>query len=240
MEKLISKERWNRNVSSRRVDDVQFSDIFKKYMKDMKIKSCLEIGSLPGRFLTYLSNFFNCPAEGVDYIPGSKKITEETLKKSGVDNFKIYEEDFFTWNPRKKYDLVSSFGFVEHFEGRTNDDVIQKHINLLNKEGYLVLEVPNLRGIRYIKNLLFDRKILKKHNLKIMKLSYFRKISKDYGLKIIYLNYHGGGFFGMVRRFFEKVILRKKIDSIQLQKDLEEKLNDPFFSSSIIFIAKKE
>jgi hypothetical protein len=109
----------------------------------------------------------------------------------------------------------------------------------LNESGYLILEIPNFRGIRYLRSLLFDRKILRDHNLKIMKLSYFKKISKDYGLKVVYLNYHGGGFVGTVRRFFEKNILQKDLDLIQLQKNSEEKFNDSFFSSSIIFIAKK-
>jgi len=124
-------ESLNRNIHAPK--KIIFSKIFKSFLLEKKISSkniALEIGCVPGIFLGYLCKNFGYFPEGIDFVKDSKKITQGTLKKFGINKSIVYEEDFLGWKPTKKYDLVCSFGFIEHFKDTTR--IILKHVTLLN------------------------------------------------------------------------------------------------------------
>ncbi|MBW6442509.1 class I SAM-dependent methyltransferase [Patescibacteria group bacterium] len=234
MPKLTSPKMWESQVSYPKLDSILFSDLFREYLFPVKNKNCLEIGSNGGRFLAYISKNFGYFPEGIDYARGSKKTTEETLINNGKKDYKIYEEDFFKWIPKKKYDLVMSFGFIEHFSGKENSLIIKKSLNLLNEKGLTIITVPNFRYFRHFLYLFINKEKLKRHNLSIMKKAYFRKIAKENNLKILFLNYYGGGGGYYSKKFFYKIFkINKKIKGIGIKKE-------PFFFQYLVFIAKKE
>src|SRR4030042_3213015 len=139
---LTSKDNWFGRQSRGEIKSILFGDLFSKYFKKSKNKSCLEIGCVPGRFLAYICKNFGYFPEGIDYIKDTRKITGATLSLNGLHKFEIYEGDFIKWEIPKQYDLVCSFGFIEHFEGDLNKQIVKKHIKLLKPGGKLIMDIP--------------------------------------------------------------------------------------------------
>lgn len=172
---LTSKSDWLNRQSQGEINSILFGNLFSKFLKKSLGKSCLEIGCVPGRFLAYLCKNFGYFPEGIDYMKDTKKIIATTLLNNGLQDFVIYEEDFIKWGIIKQYDLVCSFGFIEHFEGDLNRQVVKKHIELLKSGGKLIIDIPNFNYCQYLFHLMLNREVLKTHNVKIMNLAYFKK-----------------------------------------------------------------
>ena len=246
MPKLTSKVRWEGRNTVGKVNSVLFSNLFHTYLKRTKNKTCLEIGCVPGSYLAYISKTFGYKAEGIDYLKNTKKIVSKTLRNNNITKFSIYQADFLEWIPQKKYDLVCSFGFIEHFKGAASTIVIQKHIDILKPGGMLILEVPNFTYLQYLIHWFLDRDRLQEHNLKTMNLLYYKMISKLYDLKILHLGYYGGffRFWGLCKN---ANIIQRKI--FHVLKSLEQRsnkipwlkrINNRFLSPFIVFIAQKK
>jgi SAM-dependent methyltransferase len=223
---------------------VPFEGVFFKYLNKVDGKTCLEVGCVPGRYLVYICKNFGYFVEGIDFAKNTKSITELTLRENNIYDYIIYESDFTTWKSSKQYDLVCSFGFIEHFSGSTEKEIIKKHIELLKPGGKLILEVPNFNYGQYIIHALLDFRILKSHNIKTMNLSYYKKIAKNYGLKILYLGYWGGVFdfwaktdhMNCIQKAIYWVLTRIKWS---IAKTPIQNYNNRFFSPYIVFVAEK-
>ena len=59
----------------------------------------------------------------------------------------ICENVFQTTLEGGSFDIVYSMGLIEHFENPT--EVIDEHIRLLNKEGFLIILIPNFNNSLY-------------------------------------------------------------------------------------------
>lgn len=242
---ITSKEYWQQTeVLNNQTHEIPlaFKKVFGKFLKVNQNPDAvaLEIGCAPGAFLAHICKNFKYKPEGVDYVRGAAQITNETLLNEGLNEAKIYEEDFFKWQPEKKYNLVSSFGFIEHFNDV--DVVIEKHVSLLQNGGTLILEVPNFTHGQNILHKWLDKENLSRHNTTSMHIKFFKEIAKQYNLKIKYLGHVGGAFdfwwenqnpttFQKLFRFCLKPIalVGKKIP-----------LNNRLFSPFLIFIAEKQ
>lgn len=168
------------------VDKSQFSDIFDKYLKPDKNKKVIEIGCADSNFLCYLSKKFGYQSYGIDY---SDAITQTTdlFKFNNLPAPTLYKEDFFSWKPGIKFDVVCSFGFIEHFDDI--NPVIKKHSELVTPEGKLIITIPHFAHAQYFFHWLIDRKNLKKHNTTIMNLKSIKEAIEGAGLKIEHLSY---------------------------------------------------
>ncbi len=244
MTDLTTKEYWSglkRKVPSneKRTPVFEFKEIFKEHLIPSK-GVALEIGCVPGTFLAYICKKFGYFPEGIDFDKKTIEITSQTLKNNGLNDFKIYQEDFNKWEAKKRYDLVCSFGFVEHFNNPK--EIIKKHLKLLKKRGTLIIEIPNLSGLTGFFYRLVDKPTLKKHNVDIMNLDFFKEVAKENNLKINYLGYYGSWNFqwGYGRmetaNLFQKgiyaflKIISKFIKHIKMRNKL---------SNNIVFIAEK-
>jgi SAM-dependent methyltransferase len=153
------------------------------------IKSCFEIGCYPGKFLSIFANK-GIEVNGIDYHKNTS-LLKEAFKSHLYKVGEIFTEDFAHFPLRGKYDCVCSFGFIEHFQNWS--EILQKQIDLVEKEGCLILEVPNFRGIlQRIPRYLFDNKNLKRHNLESMDLKKWEAICKRNNIEIIYKGYFAG------------------------------------------------
>jgi len=240
---LTSRSNWSCRHSRGEIKSILFEDLFLKYLDKARRKTCLEIGCVPGKFLAYICKNFGYFPEGIDYVKDTKKITEETLLCNGLQEFTIYEEDFIKWETSKQYDLICSFGFIEHFGGDLNEQVVKKHIDLLKQGGKLIVDIPNFNYCQYLFHLMLNREVLSTHNIKIMSLTYFKKIAETNNLKILHLNYCGGLFdyWGLTgdANFLQKIIF-KLLKKVSKYTKAIRFLNNRFFSPFIIFIAEKK
>src|SRR3989344_7727101 len=192
MEHYTDKKFWDEYFNRREhkpttVENSLFSDIFDKYLVPDKNKTVLEIGCADSNFLCYLSKKFGYQAYGIDYSEAITRTTE-LFKFNGLPEPKLYKEDLFSWNPDIKFDMVCSFGFIEHFDDI--NPVIKKHAELIAPGGKLIVTPPHFAHAQYTLHWIIDRKNLEKHNTRIMNLRSIKKAIMGAGLKIEYLSYY--------------------------------------------------
>jgi 2-polyprenyl-3-methyl-5-hydroxy-6-metoxy-1,4-benzoquinol methylase len=201
-------------------------------------KTALEIGCYPGRYLEIMGAL-GYTLNGLDFNPNLKNLSS-WLESQGHQVGSLEQVDFFEYNPEERFDMVCSFGFIEHFSNW--DDVLKAHMKLVKQGGYLVVEVPNFRGlIQYLLHRFLDHENLKSHYLPSMNPRKWKRLAKEAGFEIEFCGYIGTYLFwhnnDTPNKYQHKIIklLRKKQESIQ-------KLvpgRNPFTSPYIGIIAKK-
>jgi cyclopropane fatty-acyl-phospholipid synthase-like methyltransferase len=183
---------YNLNIPRLGKNQKLFFKLLSKFLKKDKNKLMIEIGSAPGKNLYYFNKFYNFKVYGVEYTTNGYQANKALFKKYNINGVVIHS-DFLDINFQKKYynffDLVSSFGFIEHFNNPKL--IIENHLSLLKKEGLIVITIPNLTGINYYFNYFFNKDLFEIHNLNIMKLKNFKKLFDNEELEILYCNYFG-------------------------------------------------
>ena len=204
----------------------------------------LEVGCAPGKWLAFMSTEFGLTPNGIEYSEAGMKATLKNFKLLQLSSGDIQTGDFFNLKPNKQFDVVMSFGFIEHF---TNvDEVVELHMQWLKPGGKLILGVPNFRGIYYFLQKVLNQEILDKHNLNIMDLNYFHHLAERYKLKPIVIRYLGS---------FEPALpiaSQKRSNPLQFviraglwlarkirRFKMFDKINGRFFSSYILAIYRK-
>lgn len=139
-------------------------------------RTCLEVGVVPGRFLMFFARELGLDCVGLDYSAHIDGLTE-AFRRAGVKG-EFIREDFLEWATKRRFDVVFSCGFVEHF---TNfDAVIRRHWDLVAPGGLLILSVPILTPLQAgVRKLCYTQakfqEMLDSHNLSIMDLNELRK-----------------------------------------------------------------
>lgn len=159
---LASKEQWEEVWSSASIQSLPFDPLHRRFrdihslctrtLPKVKGTRLLEIGCYPGRYLWYFAKYFNCQVSGIEYIGSCCRECRRLLAESGVaGDCEIIHADIFDYKgPKTKgglWDVVASFGLLEHFKGQAAVSVLEKHLELLKPGGFLVLSVPNFQGI---------------------------------------------------------------------------------------------
>jgi 2-polyprenyl-3-methyl-5-hydroxy-6-metoxy-1,4-benzoquinol methylase len=156
--------------------------------------NCLEIGCYPGGYTNEFGKLGH-EINGIDLTP---RITELNqlfqLRKYKVGAF--LQKDFFDFVPEKKFNIVFSIGFIEHF--RDYKSVIAQHCELVNNDGILLIAVPNFRGsIQYFLHKIFDNENLKMHNIASMNPVEWKNVLENNNFEILKQGYIGGFDFWM-------------------------------------------
>ena len=175
-------------------------DVFcKKYLPGGNLK-IIEIGSAPGENLVTISRKFDYIPYGVEYTESGVEATRELFEANDLEPGNIILADFFDEKFQEKYtgqfDIVMSLGFIEHFTEPKS--VVEKHINLLKPGGYLLVAIPNFRGINYLLSSYFCKHTLKAHNLEIMKKRKFRSLFEFANIEVIYSRFYGTFNCGLI------------------------------------------
>ncbi|TSA45575.1 methyltransferase domain-containing protein [bacterium] len=187
---LSDKSFWDeylKKYQPRIVERVVFADIFEKYLTPNPTKTALEVGCAGGNFLCYLAKKFKYQAFGVDYSDGIET-TKILFQFNKLPEPTLYKTDFFKWHPGRQFEIVCSFGFVEHFENFP--EVIKKHADLVSPGGMLIITMPHFAHVQYFFHWILDRENLRRHNTKIMNLKSLRKALTGLPFEIKYLNYY--------------------------------------------------
>lgn len=202
-----------------------------------------EVGCAPGKWLAFLAQKFVTRSSGIEYTEAGMQATLRNLDTLGVPTGDIFSGDFFIKEPEPKYDLVMSFGFIEHFDNP--DEVVRRHLRWLKPNGTLVIGVPNFNGIYRPMQAILDQEILDKHNLSVMNLDYFKGLAERLNVKLEHLEYIGSfepslpiskPGFGNVAQFLIKAFLR--VTAKLRRSKTFDGFNNSWISSSIIAIYK--
>ncbi len=171
--------------------------------------SCFEIGCYPGKFLDLIGSK-GYELNGIDL---SNKTIDmvDWLNLKGFNVADIKEDDFLKFKTNKKYDLVCSFGFIEHFNNWY--EMINRQLVMTASSGLCIVEVPNLNSPLYrLLYGIFEPDILKSHKSDAMSLKNITNYINELKYDIKTADYVGNFYFRFVTksgrkyRFIEKVI----------------------------------
>jgi SAM-dependent methyltransferase len=153
--------------------------------------SFLEIGVGPGRILGEFCGRLGYEAHGIDYAFDPVPV-RRWLEGLGVKVGDLRQADAFEWSPTQKYDVVASFGFIEHFENL--EKAVDVHFSMVKPRGVVVITLPNLARGQWLLHWLYNRANLRIHNVACMNLRFFRRAAERNGAKLLCARYTGGRF----------------------------------------------
>lgn len=250
-EKLFWDKFWSNITLPQKVNygfknDRVIAETIKKYIPSAnKDKTVVEIGCAPGKWLVMFNKELGYKIAGFEYCEPAFIRTIENFDINEIEKEDIEVEllDFLNGSFNKTYNVVVSLGFIEHFDDIEN--IFKKHYELLNDSGYLVIGIPNFRGLNYylqrLNDIFLDQKIIPNHNLKAMNPKIMDSFATKLNLKKVFSGFVGGFepalFNGTVVKPW---ILRKTFFAfIRFCNIVFGNLNSRFSSGYIMCIYKK-
>lgn len=190
--KLTSQSYWQTTwEESQTRDGFELFDDVAKHLPRRPGLSFFEIGCAPGGISAEFCSRLGYESNGIDYAADPRDI-ERRIRASGAAVGEIRREDFLTWEPERQYDIVASFGFIEHFADP--HEVVDRHFKLARPGGYVVITVPNFARGQKVLHWLFDRENLRLHNTKCMSLRFFKEAAQRNGAELLEARYAGGQY----------------------------------------------
>jgi SAM-dependent methyltransferase len=170
--------------------DYVFGNILAKLIADNGIKNAIELGGFPGYYSIYLKKYQNLDTTLFDYYVHDG-LVKELLAVNGLKDGDIHiiEADLFNYKPEKLYDMVLSFGLIEHFSDTAS--IIETHLQFLNPGGVLFITLPNFTGVNGWVQRKFDIENYNKHYIDCMNPVFLADNCKKLGLKNVESYYHG-------------------------------------------------
>lgn len=201
MDNSIKNEYWDKKYWDNYYKSINFRiapknypirKLIEKYIRKQN-GDCIEIGCYPGQFLAIFGEL-GYTLHGIDLSTGVDTILPNWLKNNGYKIGYFYKQDFTAYTTFQKYDIVCSFGFIEHFPDWWF--VIKKHMQLVNRGGYIIITAPNFKGfIQYFLHKIFDNANLQRHVIDSMNPEKWKEILQIENYEIIYCGYFGGFLF---------------------------------------------
>jgi SAM-dependent methyltransferase len=179
-----------------------FNDLFRVValaVRDSKNKTFAELGCAPGYTLVELRNRLGVIPFGIENSPVGYRLNKEVFKRNAIPCDQVILGDFLSAELRVKYrnhfDVVGSFGLVEHFT--SPHDAIEGHIDLVKENGRVVVMVPNFGGINGMLVRFFDKGALARHNLQIMRISALKNMFPSDTVEEVFCGFCGGVNVGL-------------------------------------------
>jgi SAM-dependent methyltransferase len=166
-------------------EDAHFDRVLSRHLPKGNLDA-IEIGFYPGSYMVYLSRRFGYRVSGLDFMPDVERM-RKPLEAAGARVGELLQADFMKLETDKTFDVVASFGFVEHFENL--DAVMSRHAKLVRPGGYLVVQVPHFKGIHYWLRKTFEPDLLAAHNLGAMSPRWYRAWYESHGFEPLYCDY---------------------------------------------------
>lgn len=220
--------------------DYVFGKELRQVVQENGYQSAIELGGFPGYYSVYLRKYLQLETSLFDYFI-HQKITGQLLETNGLkkDDIRIIEADLFQFEGKEKFDLVCSFGLIEHF--KDTEDIFRRHLQFLKPGGTLFITLPNFRGVNGWVQKTFDRLNYDKHEIACMDPDLLKKIAENLGLDVRTSTYFGGFSVWLENRSQKSLAVRAFVKSIWIAGKIFSKLV-PFQSrllSPYILIAAK-
>jgi SAM-dependent methyltransferase len=171
MKVLLSQQGWIQSYNAVQPSECSSNDPIAAFLQqnlrgDNQSKKAIELGCYPGRYLLELGRL-GFSVSGIDVEPKAKLLLPGWLKRNNVAVDDIYEGDCTNMFTEQKFDLVCSFGLIEHFT--PIEPILDIHLRLVSDGGILVITVPNFAGtLQRLFHTACDRQNLSEHNLAAM------------------------------------------------------------------------
>lgn len=193
---LTSKQFWEKYWgSNKELENIRigsnpiFTDLFTKYFPKKNGTSFLEIGGFPGTYSIYFTREYGYSATILDYCIDGQRLKHIYVANEVDGKIEIVNADVREYESEKKYDVVFSGGFIEHFEDY--EKIVEKHIDFADKNGIVMITVPNFLGVNGLLQKLVHRENYNVHNLDAMRIENLRQVFKKRDMKMLYAGYYG-------------------------------------------------
>lgn len=193
---LTTKEYWAARIGGIRphlVESNPFAAVLERWLPVNPEYTCVEVGAYPGSNLCWLAKRFRYRPTAIEYREDAEEM-EALFRHNDVPGLTVLREDFLKVRGLA-FDVVASFGFVEHF----NDpgDIVARHAAMVKDGGFLVLAVPHFGGLQaLIRRLVLRpqalRDMLAVHNREIMDLAALSGLVRALGLDVLHAGYAMG------------------------------------------------
>jgi 2-polyprenyl-3-methyl-5-hydroxy-6-metoxy-1,4-benzoquinol methylase len=153
-----------------------------------RVGTALELGCFPGRYLAVLGEL-GYEVNGMDLTP---RITElpAWFQQMGRRTGSFTQADVFTHPVSRRFDVVCSFGLIEHFGDWSG--LLRRHAGLVEEGGLLAVSTPNFRGaVQQSLHRWLDRENLAEHNLEAMVPSAWADVVVPLGFEILQCGWLG-------------------------------------------------
>lgn len=140
-QKLTSQDDWQSKGYSQPPTraESEFQKYFDRHLEQRDDWSVLEVGACPGTHLLALALSHRYHPVALDYLPAVQELPEH-FAKFGVPDLEVIEHDFLTLETARRFNVVMSYGFIEHFDNP--EDIIRRHWDLVADDGILILNAP--------------------------------------------------------------------------------------------------
>ncbi len=194
-----------------------------------------EIGCYPGKFLAVFGEL-GYTLNGIDSFPKTNLAMPRWLKDEGYKIGKFYQSDFLNFSSKRQYNIVCSFGFIEHFKNW--DEVLTQHIKLTKEGGCIMIDVPNLKSsLYYFLYKIFEPEVLKNHDFSALDKVAIEKVFKNNGCIIKPVKYLGHFYFRFVTKQSQTSLIIEKC--INFFKPFFELLPKSVYERYIVVLAIK-
>lgn len=243
---MVDQAFWDQSYQHKKLckpaQDDFLSMALLKFIPHSNGGKAIEIGCYPGGFLTVLGDL-GYELHGIDRTPYLPALAQ-WLSEQGYRVGELSIADFHHFSTPLKFDVVCSFGFIEHF--RDYLDLLKKHAQLVEKNGYLFISTPNFRGtVQRIFHFLLDHKNLKRHHLQSMNPKAWKETLLSLNFEIVFSGYGGGAHFWIAKDAhpLQKLIARGLLYSKKTLGKLfhlhYSNWNHPAIASDCFIVAKK-
>jgi SAM-dependent methyltransferase len=193
--RLTTEETWRKHWMSKNhiqfiSDSYCFHDFIQRAVKKIQPNgACIELGGFPGKFSIFFKKYCGLKPTLLDFH-FDEAVLRDLIEFNGLqhEDIKCIQADLFSHVPVERYDMVCSFGLIEHFTDIK--EVINSHIKYMKPGAVLIIALPNFRGVNGLLQKYFDPANLAIHNLEIMNPVLLANALADFGMVEIEAGYY--------------------------------------------------
>ncbi|HZO89653.1 MAG TPA: class I SAM-dependent methyltransferase [Chthonomonadaceae bacterium] len=153
-----------------------FQPEFDRWLPKRKDWSVIEIGACPGHNLAALARSHGYHPVALDILPRVHELPA-MFREFGIPDLESIEQDLLTLQTDRRFNIVISFGFIEHFDNV--EPILRRHWELVAPGGFLVVGLPIFGAMQMaLRRLVLTPEQLEEslriHNTDIMDMSVLR------------------------------------------------------------------
>jgi SAM-dependent methyltransferase len=224
---FISQHQWDEGYRHEVLEVAPRGDLVREWLEGWVPSgagACLELGCFPGRYLAVLGEL-GYELHGIDLTSRVESDLPTWLKGRGYKIGKFLRADVFHCEYSGDYQVVCSFGLIEHFANWAK--LIEVHARLVRPGGLLVISTPNFRGwVQRWLHRWVDGRNLAEHNLAAMVPHEWARCVAPLGFEVLTHGYFGRVDFWVkddpARPLLHRVVARGAKRSVPLLRFLPD------------------
>jgi SAM-dependent methyltransferase len=190
---LVDQEYWDKRNEHMAMKEVRADDPIRNWIISHVPPgqgSAFEIGCYPGRYLAILGDL-GYELHGMDRTPYVSPRVADWLASCGLRVGHICCADFTTAPMPRRYDVVASFGFVEHYTDWA--EIIARQASLVEDGGWLVVAAPNFAGwVQRGLHSFLDGDNMRRHCIGAMNPHEWAQVVAPLGFEVHFSGWFGG------------------------------------------------